>query len=301
MPCYKPLTAYRGKTLTPSGKRSIVFNLNEGYKDLSLQLPCGQCIGCKLERSRQWAIRCVHEASLYQNNCFITLTYSDDKLPPHGSLRLEDFQKFMKRLRKSSESPIRFFHCGEYGEQTSRPHYHACLFNYDFADKYQFTQRREFPIFRSPLLEELWPHGQSEIGTLTFESAAYVARYITKKMTGPGSDIYYDLIDETTGEVFSLKREYTTMSRRPGIGKGWLDKFKTDVYPDDFIILRGKKLKPPRFYDSQLSELEILKQKLRRKRLGEKNADNNTFPRLRVREEIQLLKFDQLKRSYEIK
>ena len=143
MPCYNPLKGYRSRTLNASGKRSIVFNLREGYVDQPIEVPCGQCIGCRLERSRQWAVRCVHEASLYKNNCFVTLTYSDDKLPSDGSLHFDHFQKFMKRLRRFyDDSRIRFFHCGEYGEQYSRPHYHCCLFNFDFVDKKFWKKRR---------------------------------------------------------------------------------------------------------------------------------------------------------------
>ena len=135
MPCYHPLKGFRSREKNSSGKRSITFNHNQGYTDMEITIPCGQCIGCRLERSRQWAIRCVHEASLYQDNCFITLTYSPEHLPKDNSLHKEHFQLFMKRLRKAFGQKIRYFHCGEYGENFSRPHYHACLFNVDFKDK----------------------------------------------------------------------------------------------------------------------------------------------------------------------
>jgi hypothetical protein len=108
---------------------------NKKGVDGTLELPCGQCIGCRLERSRQWAMRCLHESSLYDRNAFVTLTYDDEHLPPGGSLNYPDFQRFMKRLRKNSKSPIRFYMGGEYGESTLRPHFHVCLFGYDFPDK----------------------------------------------------------------------------------------------------------------------------------------------------------------------
>ena len=101
MACYYPLKGYRARAVNPkTGKRSIVFDSSLGFMDMPVEFACGQCIGCRIERSRQWAIRCVHEAQLYEANCFITLTYAPEHLPKNGSLVLEHFQKFMKRLRK---------------------------------------------------------------------------------------------------------------------------------------------------------------------------------------------------------
>lgn len=297
MPCYNPLKGYRSKTVNPSGKRSIVFNAREAYHDLTVDLPCGQCIGCRLERSRKWAVRCLHEASLYEQNAFITLTYDDKHIPPNGSLRVEDFQKFMKRLRfEFSDRRIRYFHCGEYGESTQRPHYHACLFNFDFPDKSIWKKSQENNLYRSKILERLWPEGQSTIGDVTFESAAYVARYITKKMTGPHAEEHYG----------DLKPEYVTMSRRPGLGSEWFEKFKSDLYPDDFaLIKRGdtySKCKVPKYYDTLLERTdpqEFAKVHAARKVNAQCHKDNNTPERLAVREEIQILKFQQLKRKFE--
>ena len=151
-------------------------------------VPCGQCIGCRLERSRQWAIRCVHEASLHTDNCFITLTYSPDCLPSDGSLNHDDFQKFFKRLRKHiAPKKIRYYMCGEYGEdlqqpsKLGRPHFHACLFGLDFDDKQLYIVRDDVKLYTSATLEKIWGKGFVTIGDVTFESAAYVARYIAKK------------------------------------------------------------------------------------------------------------------------
>lgn len=304
MPCYHPLKGYRARTPNPSGKRSIVFQKCDGYADLEVELPCGQCIGCRLERSRMWAIRITHESSLYENNAFITLTYDDEHVPKDGSLRVDHFQKFMKRLRKHFHpTPIRFFHCGEYGEKNARPHYHACLFNIDFADKTIWKKQNDQTIYTSKTLSALWPAGFSTVGDVTFQSAAYVARYITKKITGPMADLYYMDIDRETGEIHrDLKPEYITMSRRPGIGKAWYDKYKSDVFPDDFIILNGKKMRTPKFYADQLAK-EFPEQHA--KTLAKRQIDakahelNNTPDRLAVREELHLLKASNLKRSYE--
>lgn len=270
---------------------------------MPVTIPCGQCIGCKLERSRQWAIRCVHEASLYDKNCFITLTYRDEKLPKNNSLEVPAFQNFMKRLRKRFGAGIRFFQCGEYGEKFQRPHYHACLFNFDFPDRELFQIRDGTRLYTSKALEELWTDGFSTIGDVTFESAAYVARYVTKKLTGDKAIDHYNVVDHKTGEILiERKPEYVTMSRRPGIGKPWLDKFNTDVYPGDFVVMDGKKMRPPKYYDSkfELDDPETFRKiKAQRKRQVIETAHNATWERLAVREEIQRQKFSLLRRGYE--
>lgn len=304
MPCYRPLRGYRSRDRNPSGKRSIVFNSKEGFGDVRVEVPCGQCIGCRLERSRQWALRCMYESKLYEDNCFLTLTYSDENLPPFSSLRVEDFQKFMKRLRfEFSDRSIRFFHCGEYGERFKRPHYHALLFNFDFADKEYYKTVNGNGYFKSKTLERLWPLGHSMIGAVTFESAAYVARYITKKITGPEAEEHYSVIDPGTGEVVVRKPEYVTMSRRPGIGKGFFEKFKSDFYPSDFVVVeRGKKMvrmQPPKFFDAQLAPEELARVQAKRKVGAAKHVDNNTRDRLEVREIIQYQRAKELRRSYE--
>lgn len=250
MACYTPLTAYRSSVKNPeTGKYPLSFTPKEAYYDLTVKVPCGQCIGCRLQRSRDWAIRCVHEASLHTYNSFITLTFSDKHLDPSGSLRTEDFQKFLKRLRRAIEpQKIRFYHCGEYGEQTNRPHHHACIFGYDFPDKTLWkTTNTGDRLYTSELLNKLWPYGYSVIGNVTYESAAYVARYILKKQTGKQSHVYTDA---------GIKPPYTTMSRRPGIAKDWIDKYYSDVYNHDYVINhKGQKNRPPRFYDDAYLEL----------------------------------------------
>ncbi|QXP07925.1 MAG: replication initiator protein [Arizlama microvirus] len=308
MPCYSPLTAYYSRFLNPTGKRSLVFNVRLAIDDKKVPLPCGQCIGCRLERSRQWAIRCVHEASLYERNSFITLTYDDKYLPKDKSLKKEHFQRFMKRLRKRFGPNIRYFACGEYGEKKDRPHYHACLFNLDFRDKELFKVINGNPVYKSKELSKVWRYGFSSIGSLTFESAAYVARYITKKISTTGKNallglLHYDTIDPNTGEILQERLpEFTLMSRRPGVGKPWLDKYMSDIYPDDFVVLRNKKLRPPKYYDSLLARTQPFDHddiKERRVQNAIKHQENNTAQRLYVREQLQLEKFKQLIRTYE--
>jgi hypothetical protein len=209
----------------------------------------------------------------------------------------------MKRLRKRYGPNIRYFHCGEYGEKNARPHYHACLFNFDFPDKILWKRTDVSGLYTSASLGRLWPYGFSTIGDVTFESAAYVARYITKKITGRNAVNHYNDFDPVTGEIYADRiPEYTTMSLKPGIGAGWIQKFQNDVYPKDEIIMREKKLKPPKYYDKifdQYDPLQFKKIKAKRIELAKQNTEHNTPERLAVRERIKEKAAKLLKRSYE--
>lgn len=316
MPCYHPISAWQLLNVkTVNGKPTISFKNPYAAPSptrVGIQVPCGQCIGCRLERSRQWAIRCVHEAYGHADNCFITLTYDNDHLPKDGSLQVKHFQDFMKRLRQHYErgfeyennngekvffpggNKIRFFQCGEYGENTRRPHYHACLFGVDIPDKLLYTVRDGCRLHTSEFLKGVWGNGFVTVGDVTFESAAYVARYITKKITGS---------DEKVASHYQGRHpEYTTMSRRPGIASGWYKNFKGDVFPADEIVLRGKIMRPPRFYDKQLESGDPLlynQIKLDRKAQALQNAADNTARRLAVKETIKKQQFQMLKRGLE--
>lgn len=252
MPCYRPLTAYR-----KGGE--IKFKIPRSQSKLQyekLTIPCGQCIGCRIRRTRMWAVRCVHEASLYQQNIFITLTYDEEHLPDNRSLNKTHFQGFMKRLRKKHPNQkIRYYMCGEYGGKLGRPHYHALIFNFDFEDKYFWRTSKKNTIYRSPTLERLWPFGLSDIGSVTAQSANYVAGYIQKKITGKQANLHYQWFDENTGEVYDRLPEYNSMSLKPGIGKLWYDKYWKDVFPTDTIHdIEGKRLIVPDYY---LDKLEV--------------------------------------------
>ena len=199
MPCYHPLTAYR------SAQGDVVF-CERGDIVATLQLPCGRCIGCRLERSRQWAVRILHETKSHRENCFLTLTYDEEHCPRNLSLDYSEFQRFMKRLRKKFRGKrIRFYMCGEYGEQFARPHFHACIFGLDFEDKVLFSSSGGNKLWTSATLDALWPFGFSSIGEVTFESAAYVARYCLKKVNGDLAKDHYSMVDLETGEVYEKR------------------------------------------------------------------------------------------------
>lgn len=289
MPCFHPLEAFRAVG------GGVTFDSRAG--GLPVQLPCGQCRGCRAERARQWALRCVHESQLHTRNSFITLTYNNASLPHDGGLHVSHWQKFAKRLRKKV-GPFRFFHCGEYGDDNGRPHYHACLFGVDFSeDRVLLRRSGENSLFISRMLTETWGKGHCSVGHLTFESAAYVARYCMKKYTGGLGEKAYQRIDAVTGEVFNVRAPYVTMSRRPGLGSRWFDKFASDVYPSDEVVHAGRRFRPPRFYDGKLSPevLEELKAK-RRARVALRKEELSP-ERLAVREACAEAKSERLRRG----
>lgn len=292
MPCFHPLTAYYSKDVGSSGKRGIVFNKHVSLTGVPFQLPCGRCIGCRLERSRQWAVRCMHENKLHSHSAFVTLTYDPKNVPEGGSLVKRDLQLFMKRLRKKFGRDIRFYGCGEYGDTDERPHYHLLLWNVQFPNLRHVatTKKGGKMLYTSDALSELWPQGFHWIGDVTFESAAYVARYIVKKVTGaPACDHYQRMTVD--GEIIDREPEFTVMSRRPGVGSAWFDRYHSEVYAHDSVIARGRECKPPRFYDIRFELLDTMRmeeiRKSRRRRALANKADS-TEQRLRVREACEL-------------
>lgn len=293
MACYHPLTAYR----MDDGSISFV---ERGKVHHQLSLPCGQCVGCRLERSRQWAMRIMHESKLYKSNYFITLTYDDKNLPTDNSLHYRDFQLFFKRLRKAHKhGKLRFYMCGEYGEDFNRPHFHACIFNLHLDDLQPWQKSPSgSTLYRSKLLEKCWTNGFSSVGELTFESAAYCARYIMKKVNGDLSEEHYSVIDYATGEVKKRTPEFNKMSLKPGIGSAWYDRFKSDVFPSDSCIVNGRLVRPPKYYDrkykrSNPDDFELISNA----RLEALNIEDSRDDRLAVREIVSKARLMLFNRS----
>lgn len=293
MPCYHPLSGWRARNSGP-----VLFVRPEATWCVAIQVPCGQCIGCRLERSRQWAVRLMHEASLHSENSFVTLTYSPENLPADMSLNKRHWQLFAKRLRKA-RGPFRFFHCGEYGEIGARPHYHAILFGMAFDDLVLLSGSGDRKLYSSKSLEGLWGLGMCSVGSVTFESAAYVARYALKKVTGDAAEAHYERVSDVTGEVFSVQPEYVTMSRRPGIARDWYLKYSNEVFPYDEVISRGFPSRPPRYYDNLLADAEpCVFDVIKRKRVARalKRSADSTPARLAVRERVTKAKLSLFKR-----
>ncbi len=218
----------------------------------------------------------------------------------------------MKRFRKELEpKKIRFYHSGEYGKATpdndfiARPHYHALIFNHQFDDRKLLSSKEGIDLYTSDHLDSIWTHGNCSVGDLTFESAAYVARYITKKVNASAKSpedyfLHYHWTDHTTGEIHEKKPEYSTMSRRPGIGADWFKKFKSDCFPSDSISVRGTKQKPPKYYDYllELDDSEAIDAiKISRIAEARKHWRDQTPERLATREIVKLSQIKTLQRS----
>lgn len=237
-----------------------MFNTDVGDENNSVQLPCGKCIECRIARSVMWSLRCVFEAREHTANSFITLTYEQAPI----SLQVKDVQKFIKRLRSFLKHKygrwikIKYFCAGEYGEDKAqpsglgRPHYHLLIFGYQFEDlvpwkKNQHGDQR----YLSHDLTKVWGHGFTEVGEVSARSAAYVARYTTKKINGDMADEHYKRIDFETGEEVKVKPEFMTCSKRPPIAKAWFDKYKSDLYKG-YITHGGVTYPVPEYYKKLL-------------------------------------------------
>lgn len=256
-----------------------------------------------MDRRLEWSIRCTHEAQLYDSNLFVSLDYAPEFLPPSASLQYRDVQLWLKRLRKECRGvspgpnrkyPIRFFLCGEYGPVTLRPHWHAILFNLRFKDQVRLMNG----MYQSEIAEKLWGKGRCVIGEVTASSISYVAGYTTDKLYGREKKDGYEVVDCRTGEVTQRRPELVSMSRRPGIGHWWFDRFSSDVFggvesPHDFAILEGRKRKVPRYYWRRFNEIgdPFVVEELRQARLAksaEVDKSEETVERRAVREEATL-------------
>ncbi|WMC01498.1 replication initiator protein [Microvirus D_HF4_340] len=373
MPCYRPLEAaqaYPGAqpTIYKRGTRPALLKAPA----VALELPCGSCIGCRLDTVSHWTTRCMHEAQLHQKNCALTLTYSNDPdeiaqlqeqdwarahqdvcttqksksrefstiapkglkgpniarvdnslsktvavpygagtrgrtsmyVPEKEGLSLQDHQNFMKMYRYTVKVPVRYYMCGEYGEKLGRPHFHYVIFGHDFEDKKYFKKSLSgTKLYRSATLETIWTHGYSWIGEVDLSTCAYVAGYVMKKMKGKKAEEHYRRKDEA-GNDYWLRPEFNQMSRNPGIGKTWWDKFHHDVTVDDGVYHKNQKTKAPRYYDKLLERTyprRFATIKQARKENALKKAGDNTPARLADKEAVaiarQQLKQRQLERK----
>jgi len=299
--CFYPVTAYRSRAgRSEKGGWPIVFNVADGYCDLPVQIPCGKCIGCRLDKTAQWAMRIMCEADMHEKNCYLTLTYEEDSLNEKSSLQKKDVQGFWKRLRNDlsvlyGNSPdyksVRYFSAGEYGDLRKRPHYHAALFGEDFSsDRIPWQQGVKDILYRSPTLEKAWGKGICTIQELNHESALYIAKYVVKRLSG-----------ERESEYEGKQPEFALMSRRPGLAADWLKKYMNDVKGVDGVVIKnGKIVRPGRFFDSKIEAVDpkhMLKVKAeRRKKI---DPEQDTYRRLEAREKLKKHQIKWKRRNYE--
>lgn len=298
MACFRPLQVHYAP-----GSGGVSFS----GRGIPTEVPCGHCVGCRKEQARQWATRCMHECAMHAESCFITLTYSDEHLPWPPTLEKREHQLFMKRLRKAlAPRKISFFLCGEYGDKYGRPHYHAIIFGWwpKDATKWKMNSNGE-QLYTSGLLDRVWNYGFTSVGAVTFGSALYVAGYVVKKQQKLAKDASaYTWLDQETGEFVCIEPEYAVQSRRPAIGKRWLEKFgETDAFRHDKIVAGGVQAALPRYYDKQLAKAEPERaEAVKRARAVarfKRGRRDESRPRRRAREAVELARINLRKREVE--
>lgn len=326
MPCYHPLRRWWFGEVDEDGKQinamvtpwqqDYLYSRRVGFaripgewdgKEWSQEIPCGKCIGCRLEYSRQWANRCTLEAEEWENNWFLTLTYDNEHLPFKEcvnvktgeltgeftpSLQPDDMTKFMKDLRRYweyhyGENNIRFYLCGEYGGKTARPHYHLILFNINIHDLKPCGRSKSGAMqWDSEVIRKIWGKGLIGIGRCTYNSCAYTARYMLKKQKGEKAKDFY--------AENGLEPEFTRCSRKPGIAANYFQRNKDKIYKYDEVVLPGNKVvKPPKYYD-KLYDIEYPEEmetiKTARKAAAEEAQKIELAKTTLLREELLALK-----------
>lgn len=292
MACTSPMVVYQDRDGGP-----IEFSERPGFD--RLEIGCGRCVGCRLGRAQAWSVRCQHEAQLHDENSFVTLTYEDGKIPRGGSLHYPHVQAFLRALRKRRGArKVRFFCAGEYGDRTLRPHYHLLLFGVGFKQTPDFSSGSYRQLPESTELKELWRYGLHHVGTCTPASASYCARYALKKVYGraAGDSHYTVSVDQRTGEVTERVPEFLRMSLRPAIGREWYEKFASDIWPHDRVVVEGVSYRVPRYYEKlfreraplQFEDVEASREsrlsapQLKRERTAERRAVREEILRARV-------------------
>jgi hypothetical protein len=273
-----------------------------------MEVGCGYCLGCRLDKSKELATRCVHEAQMHQDNCFVTLTYDSENLPTDGSLSKLHFPAFMKRLRKKyDDREIRYLYCGEYGDETFRPHYHACLFGIDFEDAIEdHVNDRDDVLWHSDELDKIWGKGFCTIGELNWDTAAYTSRYIMKKVVGQRAEEHYWRDNPLTGESYKLEPEFCkwSLGRKKGDGLGgrFFKKYQSDFFPRDECPIPGKGVynSIPRYYEKIYAEENpdaFAEIKKRRRKFRDTHSHDYTTKRLEDRFHVKKAAISNLKRK----
>lgn len=259
--CTRPLTAYWKKNPNDDGKRGITFSRSDAYIDKELLLPCGKCPECRRKKINEWAVRCVVESSYHEECSFITLTYDDKNLPEGGTLKHEDWQNFMKRLRRHMDrhyggKKLKFFMCGEYGGKKGRAHFHAIIFGHWFKDTFVHKELKSHKVYRSPELEKIWTAGFSTLGEVHYGTCSYVAKYAQKRMMP--EELYYEKLEELKPYYQEKRMEYLRASQ--GIGKQFCIDNALSLLASDSITIRQRKNMLPRIFLNWLEKAGYAKQ-----------------------------------------
>lgn len=314
MSCFYPKLAFYNNSI----KQRIKWTTSDYYSNsflgtpkhplgpqwVPIPMPCGKCLDCNLKRSREMATRCVHEAKMHseqnRSSCFVTLTYSPENLPPGNNFDFSHTDQFMRALRRKYKG-IKSYGCAEYGDENGRAHYHLLLFGIFPKDAYHWRNspnpRMSCPLYRSPQFEEFWPYGQIEIGHLTFQSSAYVCRYVMKK--------HRVSKEQTEAELKKFAEKAICISRRPGIGRTYIEKYWPEIYANSAVLIPGPndtivKARIPRYYDKVAEQLKVIDlDKIKAERIlkAQENKADLTRERMAVKAIFKAEQIKSLKRS----
>lgn len=260
MSCSSPIAAWQMAERSATGKRIISFR-PRGSVYAPINLPCGKCINCRLEYARGWAVRCLHESKMHSANMFVTLTYDNDHIPSNWSLEPREFKLFIKRLYmwafRRFGIQIRYYGAGEYGDQFGRPHYHVIIFGLWMPDAKFYSGGDDAKLYVSAALDELWGKGSCKIAEVNYKTAAYVARYVVKKVDGKKREDGHYLVHDMDGVVTERHPEFSRQSRRPGIGAPYYEKYGKEIRTHDNIIVDGRPVPSIRYYDVIAERVDV--------------------------------------------
>lgn len=260
MSCYYPRLAVNyglqsnGKNRIRFLPRRVDFNINDFRSKFGgslFLLPCGRCLGCKVDKARDWSTRCVLESSYYPFSSFITLTYNDQHLPSDGKVHREDINQFIDKLKYRGFN-FRFFGCAEYGSSNHRPHYHLITFGYQPDDlvKHSVGSDGNF-LFTSKFLESVWSKGFVLVGSASKQSAGYVARYTTKKLGDDDSFIFmsshpgigYQYLVDHAKEIVSTDKVYGEFGESGTAPvPRYFNRFLAEWFPEEYQVLQAKRI-----------------------------------------------------------
>lgn len=212
----------------PSTIRNPKYDFGRTDQPQGLLVPCGKCMACRIARTREWTVRMMNENTCHEQSVYVTLTYNDEFLPKNLSLSKREAQLFLKRLRKSIEPlKIKYYLCGEYGEEYSRPHYHAIIFG--------------LGIESEEIIKNAWPFGFIKLGYVEHDSIQYVSGYIQKKFSGKlGLEVYGDRLPP-----FHLQSK--------GLGKEWAIRNQRQLEQQLTVTSGGVAMGLPRYYKKILN------------------------------------------------
>ena len=295
MSCYHPLVAERLTTKSqffdPTGKKhKKVHILGEAENIMNVgdlngeaveyfTIPCGRCIGCRIDKARDWSVRimCETKSSLL-SSWFLTLTY-DDLHMTDLSLNKQDFKDFIKDLRNyvyyRTGECIRYFGCGEYGDSSGRKHYHMIIFNLGDLDIKPRSAKNGYIYYESEIINQLWNKGFVVIAEVNLQTAAYVAKYTLKKQ---GLKKYDEL---------DIQAPFILMSTRPGIGYKYLSDHVQELINKPYIFMDHKNYSLPRYFKRVLEEEYNIPTEFFNDKYIEKNYKVNLAKEIFTKQELK--------------